>query len=64
MANIQVRNHGHTPIHKNLKENIKYLEMNLIKELKVCYSGDFKLRKKEIKILENGYHAWKSNVHM
>lgn len=63
MANIQVRNHGHTPIHK-ISKKIKHLEINLIKELKVCYSGNFKLQKKEIKILENEYHAWKSNVHM
>lgn len=47
-----------------ISKKIKCLEMNLIKELKVCYSGNFKLWKKEIKILENGYHAWKSNVHM
>lgn len=47
-----------------ISKKIKYLEINLIKELKVCYSANFKLRKKEIKILENGYHAWKSNVHM
>lgn len=53
-----------TLLFTKISKKIKYLEMNLIKELKVCYSGNFKLWKKEIKILENGYDAWKSNVHM
>lgn len=56
MPQQRVRDCGHTPIY-NTFNKIKYLWINLTKEVKGIYNGNLKPPKKEIETLEN----WKTS---
>jgi hypothetical protein len=48
--------HGNNSIHNSLKKKIKYLGVNLTKDVNDLYKENYKLLKKEI---EEDYRRWK-----